>query len=158
VEKLQAVFATLFTTPAPSTDSLEQADSADAGQASAAAGADGPDGIAGDGAADGGPADGGGAAGGGTGDGVPAGSPVISSLVPDQGPAGTEVQIHGANLGPVTRVSFGAYDAASFTPVSHSQVTAVVPPMAVTGPVTLHGPEQVSSTQDFTVDLTAEDS
>ncbi|MFI8301294.1 IPT/TIG domain-containing protein [Streptomyces nigra] len=63
--------------------------------------------------------------------------PTLSALVPSTGPAsaGTVVTLTGTNLATTSAVTFGS-TAASFTVVSNTQVTAVVPAGAP-GPVTV---------------------
>lgn len=53
--------------------------------------------------------------------------PVIISLTPSTGSAGTLVQIYGANLGDATEVLFGTEEA-TFTQASPSRINAVAPP------------------------------
>jgi len=77
--------------------------------------------------------------------------PVVTALAPDNGPAGTEVTVTGRNFDDVTGISFAGVDAASFAVVSSTQLTAVVPPAARTGPVTLNGPVPLTIPQQFTV-------
>jgi len=115
VEKLQAVFSTMFTNAPQNADSLSVL----------AAGSDDP--------------------------GDPATQPVVTGFGPASGPAGTEVTVTGSNLGDVTGVAFGGVDAASFMVTSPQQLTAVVPPAAATGPITLSGPVPHTTIQLFTV-------
>lgn len=64
--------------------------------------------------------------------------PTISGFAPGFGPVGTSVTISGANLNVGTpSVKFGGVPAAAPTGVSFSQLTAVVPSGATSGPVTL---------------------
>ncbi|MGW7639944.1 IPT/TIG domain-containing protein [Streptomyces decoyicus] len=67
-----------------------------------------------------------------------AGAPVLSSVVPNQGPisGGNTVTLTGVNLTGATAVTFGTTPATSFTVVSPTQITAVVP-VGPAGPVTL---------------------
>ncbi|MCX6873712.1 MAG: hypothetical protein NTW21_07875 [Verrucomicrobia bacterium] len=60
-------------------------------------------------------------------------APAISGLAPSSGAPGTTVSISGTNLGDATAVSFNGVIATSFTQTSGSLVTAVVPPGATTG-------------------------
>ena len=53
--------------------------------------------------------------------------PVVYSVAPSSGPAGTTVTITGVGLAGVTGVSFGPTPAASFAPVDLQHVTAVAP-------------------------------
>ncbi|WP_195911170.1 IPT/TIG domain-containing protein [Streptomyces kaniharaensis] len=63
-------------------------------------------------------------------------APVVTSVVPNQGPVGggDTVTLTGSNFATVSSVSFGASPASSFTVVSGTQITATVPP-GVAGPV-----------------------
>jgi uncharacterized repeat protein (TIGR01451 family) len=64
--------------------------------------------------------------------------PTISGFTPGFGPVGTSVTISGANLNVGTpSVKFGGVSAATPTGISFSQLTAVVPAGATSGPVTL---------------------
>jgi large repetitive protein len=64
--------------------------------------------------------------------------PTIFGFTPGFGPVGTSVTITGANFNVGTpSVKFGGVPAATPTGVSFSQLTAVVPPGATSGPVTL---------------------
>ncbi|MGA8115262.1 MAG: IPT/TIG domain-containing protein [Actinocatenispora sp.] len=78
---------------------------------------------------------------GGTSNGVPYSYlpvPVISAVSPNQGPTagGNTVTLTGTGFTGATAVRFGATVATSFTVVSPTQITAVVPPGAA-GPVTV---------------------
>ncbi|MFI1168481.1 IPT/TIG domain-containing protein, partial [Streptomyces sp. NPDC020801] len=68
-------------------------------------------------------------------------SPTLTSAGPSQGPlsAGTAVTLTGTNLTTTTAVTFGTMEAASFTVVSDTQVTA-------TAPAGSAGPVQVTVT------------
>jgi hypothetical protein len=61
---------------------------------------------------------------------VAASVPTLTAVVPGQGPAsgGNTVTLSGTNLSAVTQVLFGGTAASSFTVVSATQITAVVPP------------------------------
>jgi hypothetical protein len=64
--------------------------------------------------------------------------PTISGFTPGFGPVGTSVTISGANFNVGTpSVKFGGVPAATPTGISFSQLTAVVPAGATSGPVTL---------------------
>jgi IPT/TIG domain./Domain of unknown function DUF11. len=64
--------------------------------------------------------------------------PTIFGFTPTFGPVGTSVTITGANLNVGTpSVKFGGVQAATPTGISFSQLTAVVPAGATSGPVTL---------------------
>jgi len=63
--------------------------------------------------------------------------PTIAGFTPTSGPPGTSVTISGSGFISVSDVRFGATSATSFTVDSVAQVTAVVPPGATSGPVTV---------------------
>ncbi|HSU57399.1 MAG TPA: IPT/TIG domain-containing protein, partial [Candidatus Dormibacteraeota bacterium] len=67
-------------------------------------------------------------------DGQPAPAPSISNFSPLSGAAGTVVSINGNNLNFTTNVTFNGLNAA-FNIVSSSNVTAIVPSSATTGPL-----------------------
>jgi hypothetical protein len=67
--------------------------------------------------------------------------PTITGFSPAFGPAGTSVNITGANLAGVTSVKFSGVPASSFSGASFGQVTAVVPPTAVSGPIAVTTPD-----------------
>lgn len=80
------------------------------------------------------------------------GSPVISSLSPSGGPAGSSVVLTGSNFVDVSGVSFNGTAASSFTVNSSTQITAVVPNGAATGPVSvINGFGSGTSSSAFTV-------
>jgi hypothetical protein len=66
-------------------------------------------------------------------------APTISSVSPSTGPdaGNTSVIIKGANLTEATAVKFGAISASSFAVNSETQITAVSPHTAISGPVDL---------------------
>ncbi|MBX7219808.1 MAG: hypothetical protein K1Y36_07670 [Blastocatellia bacterium] len=76
--------------------------------------------------------------------------PVINSLSPISGPAGTAVTISGLNLTGVTQVTFNGRPAA-FTVNAATQITATVPIGAATGPVAVAGPNGAATGPVFTV-------
>ncbi|MBX7219806.1 MAG: hypothetical protein K1Y36_07660 [Blastocatellia bacterium] len=76
--------------------------------------------------------------------------PVIGSLSPTSGPAGTSVTISGLNLTGVTQVTFNGRPAA-FTVNAATQITATVPIGAATGPVAVAGPNGAATGPVFTV-------
>jgi uncharacterized repeat protein (TIGR03803 family) len=80
--------------------------------------------------------------------------PKITSFTPLNGPVGTLVTINGTGMVQTSAVKFGTTAATTFTVVSDSQVTAVVPsglaPGAVTISITSPGGTVVSTTK-FTV-------
>jgi uncharacterized repeat protein (TIGR01451 family) len=67
--------------------------------------------------------------------------PAITSFTPASGNPGTRVNIVGTGLGGVTAVAFGGGAAATFTIISPTQIEAVVPQQAVTGPITVTTPD-----------------
>jgi|GEM_PF-744198 len=79
-------------------------------------------------------------------------APAITRIDPDHGPEGTPVWIQGTNLGPVTRILFGSTPAVSVAFNTGTQIRALVPRGAATGPVTVDGPGgSAQSAQPFTV-------
>jgi hypothetical protein len=66
-------------------------------------------------------------------------TPTVGGLSPGSGPeaGGTSVSIAGANFGDVTAVKFGAANAAAYTVLSASSITAVAPPGRGTVDVTV---------------------
>jgi hypothetical protein len=87
--------------------------------------------------------------------GDPAVQPVVNAIAPPSGPAGTAVTVVGRNLAGVTGVAFAGVDAASLAVMSDHQLTAVVPPAAASGPLTLSGLGSLTTVQLFTVTATA---
>lgn len=78
--------------------------------------------------------------------------PTITSFSPASGPVGTTVTIEGTNFTGVTSVAFGGVSAASFTVGSSTRITAVVPPGATTGPISVTNANGTgTSATDFTV-------
>jgi hypothetical protein len=63
--------------------------------------------------------------------------PVVDSVSPSTGLAGSVVTISGRNLGAVTGIDFAGVPAV-FGMTSATQITATVPDNAATGPLTLH--------------------
>ena len=78
--------------------------------------------------------------------------PSIASFSPTSGPVGTSVAITGHSFTGATKVTFGGVAATSLQVISDTQVDALVPTGAVTGPiaVTTAGGTGTSAT-DFTV-------
>ena len=75
--------------------------------------------------------------------------PTITSFSPDIGPTGITVTIHGTRLSATRSVRFNGVEA-SFHIVSSRELTAVVPPTATTGPITVTKPAgSASSVEDF---------
>ena len=66
-------------------------------------------------------------------------APTISSFTPTSGPAGTKVTITGTGFTGTTSVAFGGATA-SFTVVSDTSLTAIVPAGARTGPISVTSP------------------
>jgi hypothetical protein len=82
---------------------------------------------------------------------VPAATPTIDAVTPSAGAAGGAVSIFGTNLTGASAVRFNGVSA-SFTTVNESQITAVVPGGATTGPVTVTtGGGTATSPTPFTV-------
>lgn len=79
-------------------------------------------------------------------------TPAVLSFTPMQGPVGTTVTINGTSFTGATKVTFGGVAASSFQVISDTEVKAIVPSGAVTGPiaVTTSSGTGVSS-QNFTV-------
>jgi hypothetical protein len=77
-------------------------------------------------------------------------APTISSFSPTSGPPGTTVTISGANLTGATKVTFNGA-AASFTVKSPSQIIAIVPANATSGPVAVTTPNGTASKKRFRV-------
>lgn len=66
--------------------------------------------------------------------------PTITSFTPTGASAGATITINGTNLTGITAVSFGGVAASSFTPISATQVTAVVAAAGATGNVNITTP------------------
>ncbi|MCC2547141.1 IPT/TIG domain-containing protein [Hymenobacter sp. BT175] len=84
-------------------------------------------------------------------------NPVITSFSPASGPAGTSVVITGSNFVGVQFVTFNqASSTASFTVNSPTQITAIVPAGATTGPIGVNnGGATAFSSTPFTVTASA---
>ncbi len=79
------------------------------------------------------------------------GTPSITSFSPTGGVAGDPVVISGNNLGGASGVHFGAIPA-TFTGSSLTQITATVPPNAVTAPITVSNSYgTVTTTNNFSI-------
>ncbi|MFE3249743.1 IPT/TIG domain-containing protein [Streptomyces sp. NPDC059209] len=78
--------------------------------------------------------------------------PVLDSAAPTQGPAagGTVVTLTGSSLLNATAVRFGITNAASFTVVSATQITATSPPGTGSSPITVITPGGTSNPVAFT--------
>ena len=78
--------------------------------------------------------------------------PTITSFTPATGPAGTSVTITGSALLGATAVVFNGVSAASFTVGSDTQISAVVPFGATTGPIAVTTPDGTAiSAENYTV-------
>ncbi len=77
--------------------------------------------------------------------------PLITSFSPTSGPVGTQVAITGSGLLQTTKVIFGGNKSASFNVNSDSQVTAIVPVGAKTGPIAITTVGGTASKGTFTV-------
>lgn len=77
----------------------------------------------------------------------------IASFSPSAGCVGDTVTINGTNIATVTSVKFNSAATASFAIVSNTQLKAVVPVSAITGPITLSNQNNypVSTVNDFTL-------
>ena len=85
-----------------------------------------------------------------------AGIPTITGFTPTSGPAGTVVTITGARFTGVLGVAFGGAAATTFTANSGTQITATVPPGAVTGQIIVTAPNGVAiSSGNYTVTASA---
>jgi hypothetical protein len=82
-------------------------------------------------------------------------APVISAFTPTKGPIGTVVTITGFGFTGTTDVQFGTVSvgAGNYTVDSDAQITATVPPGAVTAPITVVAPggTATSGTKNFHV-------
>ena len=72
-------------------------------------------------------------------------APTITGFAPTSGAVGTSVVLTGTDLSGATGVSFNGTAAASFTVNSATQVTAVVPAGASSGPITVTTPSGTAS-------------
>jgi hypothetical protein len=80
------------------------------------------------------------------------GPPTISNFSPTSGPVGTNVAITGTNLSTTTKVTFNGLAATSVTLDSDTQIHAVVPTSATTGPIAVTNPQGTATTpNNFTV-------
>ena len=79
--------------------------------------------------------------------------PVISGLNPDSGPAGTTVEITGANFGASQGTSSVTFNGAGATPAnwSDTSITVAVPANATTGPVVVTVDGTASNAMTFSV-------
>lgn len=82
--------------------------------------------------------------------------PVITGLMPEFGPVGTQVALTGSNFGSVTNVSFNGV-AAVFTVVNATSIQTTVPAGATTGPVTVRSAAGVgTSPRNFIIGTTTD--
>ncbi|MDQ3264134.1 MAG: IPT/TIG domain-containing protein [Myxococcota bacterium] len=77
--------------------------------------------------------------------------PNLSGFAPSQGAAGTVITLSGSGLSGTNRVRFNTQDSASFTVLSDTEVTAVVPLGASSGKLTVFAPNTATSADSFTV-------
>lgn len=78
--------------------------------------------------------------------------PHISSFSPTSGPVGTEVTISGSTFTGASKVTFDGIDATSFEVINDSEVKAILPSGAKTGPVAITTPGgTATSSTNFTV-------
>jgi uncharacterized repeat protein (TIGR03803 family) len=79
-------------------------------------------------------------------------TPAVIGFSPMQGPVGTTVTINGTSFTGATKVTFGGTAASSFQVISDTEVKALVPTGAVTGPVAVTTSSGTGvSSQNFTV-------
>ena len=78
--------------------------------------------------------------------------PTITALAPDSGPVGATVTLNGTSLSGATSVSINGVAVISFTQVSSTTITFVVPAGATTGPVVVT--TAVGSSAGFTFTVT----
>ena len=87
-------------------------------------------------------------------DGDVASPPVLSSFTPASGPLGSEVTLAGSLFAGATQVRFNGVLAGSFVVDSDSQIRAVVPGAATTGPLSVTTPSGTgTSAASFVVRL-----
>ncbi|WP_257311046.1 IPT/TIG domain-containing protein [Geothrix fuzhouensis] len=84
---------------------------------------------------------------------APSTAPTLSGVNPTHGAPGATVALAGTNLLGATAVSFNGRAAFSFKVVSASEIDAVVPGSATTGPVRVTTPAGFTTSPSFTVDL-----
>ncbi len=82
-------------------------------------------------------------------------APTVGTFTPTSGAAGTTVTVNGTDFIGVTAVRFNGVNAGSFNVLNSNQLTAVVPPGATTGPISVTtGLGTGTSSTNFTVNLT----
>ena len=80
------------------------------------------------------------------------GKPTLSSFSPATAAPGSTITINGMNLAGATSVKFNTNEATSFTVTSSTEITAVVPSTATSGPLSVTTPfGTVTSTGNFTL-------
>jgi hypothetical protein len=72
--------------------------------------------------------------------GVPPVIPTVSGFTPVSGLVGSTVIVSGTGFAGTTSVTFGGTAATTFDVISNTQVTAIVPQSAITGPITVTTP------------------
>jgi uncharacterized repeat protein (TIGR03803 family) len=78
--------------------------------------------------------------------------PFVGSFSPLKGPVGTEVTISGSTFTGATKVTFGGVAATSFEVITDSEIKALVPSGAKTGPIGVTTPGGTGTSKtDFTV-------
>ena len=82
---------------------------------------------------------------------VPPPVPTITALSPASGPTGITVTLNGTSLGGATAMTINGLPVTSFTQVSATTITFVVPARATTGPVVVTAPTGTSAGFTFTV-------
>jgi uncharacterized repeat protein (TIGR01451 family) len=75
-------------------------------------------------------------------------APQITSFTPNSGPSGTSVTINGTNFVNVSQVTFGGAPVANFIAVSSTQISALVPANAPSGPIAVTTPQGNAASQD----------
>jgi hypothetical protein len=79
-------------------------------------------------------------------------APTVTSFTPSSGPVGTTVTINGTNLTGANQVLFNGTAATTITPISATQISAVVPAGATTGLISVSSPNGTgTSATSFTV-------
>ena len=82
--------------------------------------------------------------------------PVVGGFDPGSGVVGTAVTVTGSSFTNATRVRFNGVDATNFTVINNSQLTALVPTNATTGPISVIAPGGTGvSAENFVVDALA---
>lgn len=80
--------------------------------------------------------------------------PIVSGFNPASGIAGNSVTITGSSFTNATMVKFNGVNATNFTVINNSQLTAIVPANATTGPVSVIAPGGTgTSAANFLIDV-----